>query len=165
MPRAFVSIGSNIDRENNVRLAVHELHRHFGAVTPSRVVETVAVGFDGDPFYNLVVVFETEQDPEDVRKVLRGIESKAGRKREGVPSFGPRTLDLDLILYGDLVRHDELIDVPAADIERYDFVLGPLAELAPDFQHPELGVTVGEMWQAAGTDVMRCVPLSFEGGT
>jgi len=162
MPRAFVSIGSNIDRETNVRLAVRELRRQYEPLSVSSVVETAAVGFDGEPFYNLVVGFETADSPEDIRTALRRIEDQAGRARDGVPRFGPRTLDLDLILYGNLIRHDELIDVPAADIVHYDFVLGLLAELVPDLRHPERNQTIAEMWRAADRRTLKRVELPPE---
>ena len=150
MPRIFVSIGSNIDRAHNVRRALANLRARFGTVDSSSVYETAAVGFNGEPFYNLVVAFDSDDDPETIRTVLRDMEAAAGRQRDGVARFSARTLDLDLILYGDLVRHDEFIDVPAVDIATRDFVLAPLAELAPDAIHPEQQRTFAEMWRASG---------------
>jgi 2-amino-4-hydroxy-6-hydroxymethyldihydropteridine diphosphokinase len=149
MARVFISIGSNIDRETNIRRAVVALREHYGDLARSPIYETSAVGFDGDPFYNLVLAFETDDPPEAVRDRLRRIEAESGRQREGVPRFSARTLDLDMILCGDLIRHDADIDVPAPDIERYPFVLKPLAELAPQARHPERKRTFAELWRTA----------------
>jgi len=162
VPRVFVSVGSNIDRAHNVRRALRALRERFGAINSSSVYETAAVGFAGEPFYNLVVAFDSDDSPEVIRTALRDIETAAGRQRDGVPRFSERTLDLDLILYGNLVRHDDLIDVPAADIATRDFVLAPLAELAPDAIHPEQQRTFGEMWRASGWRPPKKVELTAE---
>jgi len=160
VPRVFVSIGSNIDRARNVRHALRALRERFGAIDSSSVYETAAVGFTGELFYNLVVAFDSDDRPEAIRGALRDIETAAGRQREAVPRFSARTLDLDLILYGDLVRHDDHIDVPAADIATRDFVLAPLAEMAPDAVHPEQQRTFGEMWRASGWNPPKKVELT-----
>jgi len=160
VPRVFVSVGSNIDRAHNVRHALGALREQFGAIASSSVYETAAIGFTGEPFYNLVVAFDSDDSPEVIRTALRDIETAAGRQRDGVPRFSARTLDLDLILYGDLVRHDDLIDVPAEDIATQVFVLAPLAELASDTPHPEQGRTFGEMWRASGWRPPRKVALT-----
>src|SRR3972149_481857 len=135
MPRVYVSIGSNIDREKNLRGAVRALATRFGPLTLSRVYETEAVGFAGDNFYNLVTAFDTEEPVEELSVTLARIEMQHGRTR-GANPFAPRTLDLDLLLYGDLVRHDGACDIPRPDIKKYAFVLGPLAELGRRFSDP-----------------------------
>jgi 2-amino-4-hydroxy-6-hydroxymethyldihydropteridine diphosphokinase len=145
MPRVYVSLGSNIDRETNLRRAVRELAAHYGTLILSPVYESPAVGFDGGKFYNLAAGFDTEETPERIKEVLGEIETRCGRKREG-PRFGSRTLDLDLILYGDAVRHDGRLDLPHPDIRRYAFVLRPLADIAPGQLHPETRRSYDEMW-------------------
>ena len=145
MPRVFVSIGSNIDREANIRGAIEALVHRFGPLTFSSVYETRAVGFEGEVFLNLVVGFDTNEPIDVIRKELRGIEDAHGRQREGVPKFSSRTLDLDLILYGDVVDANEKL--PHTDILEYPFVLGPLAELAPDFVHPVTRETCLALWR------------------
>jgi 2-amino-4-hydroxy-6-hydroxymethyldihydropteridine diphosphokinase len=145
MTRAFVSIGSNLDPQRNVRGALVALREHFTPLTVSTVYESEPVGFDGPNFYNLVVGFETANDLDSVLGVLAGIEQEFGRRRDG--SDGSRTLDLDLLLFGELVRHGNGLNLPRPDIEDYAFVLKPLAELVPDMRHPETGKTFGEMWR------------------
>ena len=162
MPQVYVSIGSNINREANIRGAVRVLREHYGPLTLSRVYETPAEGFDGAAFYNLVAGFDTEESVERLRQTLAAIETAHGRTRNG-PRHSPRTLDLDLLLYGGLVRHDGGLDIPRGEIAKYAFVLGPLAEIAPDLRHPETGVRLGEMWEKfAGRRELRPVELALD---
>lgn len=162
MPRVYVSIGSNIDPERNIRAAVRALRAAFDRVGLSRVYRSPAAGFDGDDFYNLVAAFETDSSLEQVCERLAAIETARGRTRRG-PRFAPRTLDLDVLLYGDLIRHDAHFDIPRRDIALYAHVLGPLAELAPGLRHPESGESLAEMWRRfEGKDVLRPIALTFE---
>jgi 2-amino-4-hydroxy-6-hydroxymethyldihydropteridine diphosphokinase len=156
MPRIYVSIGSNIDREKNIAGAVAALRARFSHVLLSSVYQTKAEGFDGEDFFNLVAAFDTDQPPEAVRRALAEIETKHGRRR-GIERFAPRTLDIDLLLYGDLVRHDDTIDVPRHEILTSAFVLGPLAEIAPQVCHPEIGQSFAELWRrfSANVDLRR----------
>ncbi|MEK7207351.1 MAG: 2-amino-4-hydroxy-6-hydroxymethyldihydropteridine diphosphokinase [Pseudomonadota bacterium] len=146
MPQVFVSIGSNIDRENNIRGALRELRSHYGALVLSRAYESKAEGFTGDNFYNLVVAFDTNEAIEQIKENLRRIEAQFGRERSG-NRHGSRTLDLDLLLYGEVVRHDGTVNLPHPDIGRYAFVLRPLAEMAPQQRHPETGQSLAQMWK------------------
>jgi len=146
MARIYVSIGSNIEREPNIRAAVRALRGHFGALTLSSVYENKPIGFEGENFYNLVAAFDTNEQPESVNSVLHDIERRLGRRR-GPSRFSSRTIDLDLLLYGDLVRHDAELRVPRPEITEYACVLRPLAELAPGLTHPETGLTCAEMWK------------------
>ena len=146
MPRVFVSIGSNIDRENSIRGAVRELAAHYAPLTLSPVYESKAHGFEGDNFYNLVAGFDTAEPIERIKDTLSHIESRFGRNRRE-NRFSARTLDLDLLLYDDIVRHDSRVNLPHPDIRRYAFVLRPLAEIAPDLRHPETGLICARMWQ------------------
>ncbi len=146
MAMVYVSIGSNVDRRNNILSCLHALHERFGELQISAVYENKAVGFSGDNFYNLVVGFHTEHPPQDLAPIFRQIESDHGRVREG-ERFSSRTLDVDLLLYDDLILKDRGLDVPRDEITRYAFVLRPLAELVPDLVHPELDKTMHELWQ------------------
>lgn len=151
MARIWISVGSNIDPARHVRSAIAELRRSFGPLQVSTVYQTPAVGFEGSPFYNLVVGAETELPAERVLARLDGIEQANGRVR-GAEKFSARTLDLDLLCYGDLVAEVAGKRLPHADILRYDFVLRPLAELAPDERHPQSGRTYAELWAAMASE-------------
>lgn len=145
MARVYVSVGTNIDRERNVRSALRALAKEFGALQESRTYETAAVGFEGEPFYNLVVGFDSELSPQQIAQLLRRIEDEHGRKRsEG--KFSDRTLDLDLLLYDDLILNDPDLKLPRPEIQTYAFVLRPLAEIAGEFRHPLTGFRLAAMW-------------------
>lgn len=144
MPLCFVSVGSNVERERNVRGALEALHRRFGPLLVSSIRETAAVGFAGDSFHNLAVGFFTDAPVQQVIDDLSNIEYAHGRIRGG-ERFGPRTLDLDLLLYGDTV--DARLKIPRQEIARQAFVLEPLGEIAPNLLHPELNRTMATLWK------------------
>lgn len=146
MPRVFVSVGSNIERERHVRSALKALRERFGQLTVSRVFESEAVGFAGDDFFNLVVGFDTEGTVWEVVACLRDIELAHCRDRRA-PRFSSRTLDLDLLLYGDLVMEERGIKLPREEITRYAFVLGPLAEIAGEMSNPLNGRRFADLWR------------------
>ncbi len=141
----YVSAGSNIDPEHHLRVACRQLEKQFGPLSLSSVYRTEAVGFEGDDFLNLVLSFSTDLDVYAVNACLEEIELHAGRVRPA-GSCAPRTLDLDLLLYGHAVFDEESLQVPRADILQYAFVLAPLAELAPELRHPVDGHTMSELW-------------------
>jgi len=145
MPTGYISIGSNIKREKNVRSSLIALEKQFGKLVVSSLYESEAVGFEGNPFYNLIVGFESNLDVKIVAKQLRDIELSHGRTRNS-QKFSARTLDLDLILYGDLIIHDGRLQIPRDEIERYAFVLEPLAEIAANLQHPISNKTYADLW-------------------
>jgi len=143
----YVGAGSNVDPERYLRAACHGLRAEFGELRLSPVYRTAAVGFDGADFLNFVIAFRTRRTPESVVQTLERLHDEAGRVR-GPNPFSPRTLDLDLLLYGDAVIPDQAIRVPRDDITRYEFVLRPLAELAPELAHPLDGQLMRELWAA-----------------
>ena len=145
MARVFVSIGSNIERANNIRAAVRSLRTQFGPVTLSDVYENRPIGFEGDNFYNLVATFVTHEAPTVVNAILHDIENRQGRRR-GSSRFSPRTIDLDLLLYNDMVCNTPDLRLPRDEINEYACVLRPLAELAPAAVHPITGKTFNEQW-------------------
>lgn len=164
MPWVWVSIGSNIDREHYVRAAVTALREQFGELKLSAVYETPSEGFDGDPFYNLVAGFETALLPEQLHPLMREIEDAHGRERSG-PKFGARTLDIDLLTYGDQVTDRGGKALPRDEIEKYAFVLGPLVELAPGERHPQSGLTYQALWDAFDPVARgRLQPVKFDWG-
>lgn len=142
----YISIGSNIDKESNIPSSLQALQLFFGELTVSGIYESAPVGFEGDSFYNLVVGFTSDLDVKLVAKQLRQIELDHGRTRD-CKKFSSRTLDLDLILYGDLVNNDGRLQIPRDEIERYAFVLEPLAEIAPNLRHPISQITYAELWE------------------
>jgi 2-amino-4-hydroxy-6-hydroxymethyldihydropteridine diphosphokinase len=145
----YVSAGSNVVPKENLRRACAELRKRFGSLDISGVYRNPAVGFSGDDFLNLVLRFRTAESPAAIIAELERLHVLAGRVR-GPDPFSSRTLDLDLLLYGDAVLPDPAIRVPREDIRKYAFVLGPLAELAPALRHPVTGETMAELW--AGFD-------------
>jgi len=145
----YVSAGSNVHPEENLRLACRELARRFGPLEISGVYRNPPVGFTGDDFLNLVLRFHTSEPPTAVVAELERLHVLAGRVRGG-KRFAPRTLDLDLLLYGNAIIPEPGIRVPREDILKYGFVLRPLAELAPDLRHPVTGQTMAGLW--AGFD-------------
>jgi len=145
--RAWLSLGSNIDREKNIRSAIVALERGFGKLLISPVYESEAVGFDGDPFFNLVVGVDTDRSSAEVAERLRQIEQEHGRVRDG-GGFNARTLDIDLLTYGQQVIRASGVDVPRNEITRYAFVLRPLAQIAGNELHPVEGVSYQTLWNA-----------------
>jgi len=157
--RCWISLGSNLARETSIRGGIERLRQAFGPLVLSPIYETEAVGFDGSPFLNLVAGIETALRVGEIRAILRRIEVEHGRERSGEPEgerdqgerqggrFAPRTLDLDLLTYGDRAGEIDGYRLPRDEILRYAFVLGPLADVAPDERHPIDGRRYAELWQ------------------
>jgi 2-amino-4-hydroxy-6-hydroxymethyldihydropteridine diphosphokinase len=147
MARVYVSVGSNIERERNVASALQALRESYGKLECSRTYEAAAVGFQGDAFYNLVVAFDCDETPQQVAARLHAIEDAHGRDRSQGKSSS-RSLDLDLLLYGDLVLDQDGLQLPRKEILEYAFVLQPLAEIAGDMHHPVTGFRFALIWEA-----------------
>jgi len=146
MTKVHVGAGSNIDRDANITGGIDEMGNRFGQLSISNIYESVPFGFDGENFYNLVVGFDTEFTLPELAVELREIEFQFGRKRNE-QRFLSRTLDLDLLLFGDIIRHDDEYDLPREDILLYSFVLCPLAEIAGNSTHPESGQSFSDLWE------------------
>lgn len=142
---AYVALGANVgDRAGNIRAATEALGRLAG-LTVTRVsgnYETAAVGGppDSPPFLNAAAEIRTTLAPREVLACLLAIEQRLGRIRR--ERWGPRTIDLDLLLYGDQVSHDEALTLPHPRMHERRFVLEPLAEIAADTIHPVLNQTI-----------------------
>lgn len=160
----FISTGSNINAEDNTRLGVKMLRERFGDLQISSVYHTSAVGFEGDNFLNTVVRFNSNESPGNIAAALRHIEKQCGRKR-GAAKFSARTLDLDLLLYDREVLDADGMDVPRREIEKYPFVLAPLAELVPQHRYPRPGKNFGQhyadMWAQFDGDKAGLKTLPF----
>jgi len=146
MPYVYVSFGSNINPEENIRSGILNLKEIYPDITLSSVYRSKAVGFDGDDFYNLVAGFESDRSVYIIVEQLKHIEDMHNRKRNN-PRFSPRTLDIDLLLYDDLVISEQYLKIPRDEITQYAFVLYPLAEIAGQLRHPVTGKTYKDLWQ------------------
>lgn len=161
MGKAYLSLGSNLDAEANLAAALAALRARFGAIVVSSVYRTVAVGFDGPAFLNAAAIIDTNLAPQALDAWLHALEDAHGRDRNG-PRFGNRTLDIDLVLYDDLVLDGpgnpgsepapysirspgQALQLPRTEL-RHAFVLRPLAEIAPDVVEPRSGCTLAELW-------------------
>ena len=144
----FIGLGSNIDPRAHLSEAIAAIRSRFPGTELSPAYWNPSVGFTGEDFLNLVVRLQTDSEPGNLEEMLAALERKAGRERavSQTIEMGPRTLDLDLLLYGDLI--DPALRLPRHDILRYDFVLRPLAELAPELVHPVTGRTMLTEWKA-----------------
>jgi 2-amino-4-hydroxy-6-hydroxymethyldihydropteridine diphosphokinase len=142
----FVGLGSNIDPEQNLRLGLSELREHFGELRVSSVYRSRAVGFDGNDFLNLVASFESDSSPSEICETIELIHNLSGRDRNA-GKWESRPLDIDLLLYNDLVIDESPVRIPRKDLLEYSFVLRPMAELAPGLVHPVTGRTMLEHWQ------------------
>ena len=158
--QVYLGIGSNIDREANIRNGLEEIRSCYGELTLSPIYETEAFGFEGDDFYNLVVGFKTELPINELAHDLREIEYQFGRSRNET-RYSSRTLDVDLLLFGDAV-HDKY-HVPRSDITEFGFVLKPLSDITPNLKHPVLGETMIQLWNKfdSSREVMRSMPEQF----
>lgn len=158
MATVYLGIGSNINVEKNLRLGVRALQRLYGNLRLSPVYKSAPLGFDGDDFLNLVVELQTDDTPQDIHEQIEIIHKLSGRERGSDP-FLSRPLDIDLLMYDDLVSKHGKIRLPRDDVLDYSFVLRPLAELAPMLRHPETGKTMQQHWQLFETSSHPLVPV------
>ena len=157
----YVSIGSNIDPKRHVKQALVDLTACFGILQQSPIYETQAVGFDGDNFYNLVIGFQTDLSVGDLSQQLSQIEQNNGRERNA-QRFNARTLDLDLLLYGDAILTKEGFNIPRDEIAKYAFVLKPLVDLNPQGLHPETKVAYCDLWAMMKTQTTDLVEVTLD---
>ena len=151
MGRAWLSLGSNVDADRWLALAVAELRARFGALAISPVYRSAAVGFDGPDFLNLAVGLDSDLGPEALNDWLHALEDRHGRVRGG-DRYASRTLDVDIVLYDDLVLSgDGHLELPRGEL-RHAFVLKPMADIAPGLRHPVDGRTMAELWAAFPVD-------------
>ena len=157
--KIYISVGSNVDREKHTLAGLQALTQEFGQLSCSNVYESEAIGFHGSHFYNLVVGAETSKSVTQVCKALKLIESENGRVRQQ-KKYAPRTLDLDLLLYDQVITEDG-VELPRAEILYNAFVLLPLSELAPDYVHPLANKTIDELWQAYNKTQQKLWKIDF----
>jgi 2-amino-4-hydroxy-6-hydroxymethyldihydropteridine diphosphokinase len=147
MVDVYVSAGSNIEPEQHLVRALEALESTYGPLRVSPAYRNKPVGFTGADFINLVVGFSTDQPVEAVRKRLQEIEASCGRPPDA-PKWEPRTMDLDILLYGEEVRTQPGLMLPRPDLIRRAYMLKPMADLAPGLVHPTERRTMRELWES-----------------
>ena len=147
MAIVYLGLGSNIDPEENLRIGVRELRHRYGDVLLSDIYQSAAVGFDGADFLNLVARLESGDTAAGIHEQIEVIHELAGRQ-PGKEKYSSRPLDIDLLMFDDLVVDDGPLRLPRPDILEYSFVLRPISEIAPDLIHPETGQTLADHWRA-----------------
>ena len=159
MSTAWLGLGSNVNAEANIRAGINELKDTFENVSLSPAYASTAVGFEGNDFINLVARVETGMHPVELRLYLRDLEDRYGRKRN-VPKFSDRSLDIDILLYDDLVLRSPVLEIPRVEIMKFAHVLKPLADLEPDLIHPAELRSMAEIWEESGLDdgYLRLLP-------
>lgn len=164
MTEVFLGLGSNVKRERHLREGIKALREQFGSVRLSPVFESESVGFAGSPFYNLVVSIETALPVGALQQALRDIEYRLGRTPDQ-RKYSPRTLDIDMLTYGDVVGDVDGVRLPRDEILENAFVLWPLACLAPNNRHPQVQISYLQLWDAYDKSRQRLsqVGLVLEG--
>ncbi len=161
MADAYVAAGSNVRPQESLREALRLLARDFPGLAASRAFTNPAVGFQGDDFVNLVVRFPADLSTEALLERLKAVERICGRE-PGAPKWGPRTLDLDLLLHGDAVGRVAGKTLPHPDLLTRAWVLGPLAELAPALVHPVAKERIDVLWERFDQDAHPLTPVTLD---
>jgi 2-amino-4-hydroxy-6-hydroxymethyldihydropteridine diphosphokinase len=146
MSQVFVALGSNVDPTTRMRQAARALKETFGDARFSRCYANPAYGFEGEAFINAVAGFHTSLTIAELLRALRGIEGRCGRGAAD-PKWGPRAMDLDLLLYDAVVGSGPGYTLPRPDLLKRVYMLGPLAQLAPDYLYPPAGPTIAQLWE------------------
>ncbi|MFK9003394.1 2-amino-4-hydroxy-6-hydroxymethyldihydropteridine diphosphokinase, partial [Pseudomonas pergaminensis] len=158
LTQVYLGLGSNIERERHLCAGLDALASFLTDVRCSPVFESQPVGIKSGPFFNLVVSAYTDLPLMELDRRLKFIEADNGRyapDRKGLP------LDIDVLLYGDLVGNFDGLILPRAEILKNAFVLWPLSLMAPARVHPEVGKSLAELWRDAQIDQMLA-PVAFE---
>ena len=161
MARVFLGIGSNIERERYIVAGLDAMARLFGDFDHSSVYDSAAVGFEGQPFLNLVLCVETELELAELAKVLRAIELEHGRAINAI-RYSARQLDIDILTYDDKVGLEACVQLPRAEILYNAFVLQPLAEMVPDSVHPVAGKNYAQLWREYDLPSQQLQRIEFE---
>jgi 2-amino-4-hydroxy-6-hydroxymethyldihydropteridine diphosphokinase len=142
----FVALGGNIEPLVRLVQAAQRLKQAFPDIRFSSCYQNVAVGFVGDDFINAAARFTSMLSPAALSERLHAIEEQCGRRRDDA-KWAPRAMDLDLLLIGDQIANEPGLRLPRADLTRRAYMLGPVAELAPDRHHPLMARSMIELWR------------------
>lgn len=156
-----LGLGSNIHPEHNLCSCLDALLLRFNDLALSNVFESEPVGFQGENFLNMAVGFETKLDIAELAAAVKAIEAKHGRER-GQPRFSGRTLDIDILTYGDRCGRFGGVELPRPEITENAFVLWPLSQIAPHQKHPRLGRSFRELWEAYDKGRQNLWPVDFD---
>jgi len=162
MPEVFVAAGSNIQPRARLRQVIALMREAWPDLRVSRAYLNKTVGFEGDDFINLVTGFHSDEPLSAVLEKLHAIETACGRPRQA-PKWASRSMDLDVLLYGDAVGEFPGAVVPRPDLAKRPYMLRPLAEIAADAVHPTTGMTLGDMWARFDSAGHQMVPVELEG--
>jgi 2-amino-4-hydroxy-6-hydroxymethyldihydropteridine diphosphokinase len=160
--RVFVAAGSNVDPEKNLARACGEIKHSWPDARFSRAYRNAAVGFEGPDFINLVMGFTTAQPLASVIARLHQIETQCGRPRYA-PKWASRTMDLDVLMFNDLVEKTAEYTIPRPDLLKRPYMLGPMAEIAAEVVHPTAGKTIGELWREFDRDGHTMTAVEIDG--
>jgi 2-amino-4-hydroxy-6-hydroxymethyldihydropteridine diphosphokinase len=155
-----LSLGSNIEPAENFQSCLDALLLKFNDLSLSSVFESEAIGFNGDNFLNMAVAFDTEMPLDVLIKTVKKIEDDCGRDRTQ-PRFSGRTLDIDVLLYGNKVGVSSDIELPRPEITENAFVLWPLSQLSERRQHPSLKQSYKQLWENYDKQTQHLWPVDF----
>lgn len=160
MASVYLGLGSNIERERYLTAGLDALQVLFGELALSPVYDSEAIGFEGQPFLNMVVGIETTLTVGELAAQLRHIEVEHGRPVDA-RRYSPRQLDIDILTYDDLTGTVDGVELPRAEILENAFVLRPLADLAPDGIHPLTASSYAELWKKYDQHTQELCRISF----
>lgn len=158
--QAYVAAGSNVDPIVNLRRALDQLAARYDTLRVSPAYRNAAVGFTGDDFVNLAIEIITTQPVRELLRDLHAVEEACGRARLA-PRWAPRSMDLDVLLYGDLVVNEPDLKLPRPDLVKRAYMLKPMVDLAPDLRHPTLGTTLRELWRSFDSTAFVLTPIDL----
>lgn len=161
MPDVYVVAGSNIDPGKRLREALAILRADFGPLRISPAYRNATVGFSGEDFVNLAIGFTTDESPAQVIGRLQSAEVRCGRPRNA-PKWAARAMDLDIVLYGDLVCEEPGLTLPRPDLLRRAYMLKPMVDIAPELIHPTSHRRLADLWNESGDRQHELLPVDLD---